>query len=99
MTCPPGCLLCLLKEIALISHFMMSYTVRYASFCLFPPHCDGCGAPSSSDYKMAGLTVQGHNEIRDAMVIWCGDMPVTTDNIDCADDETLIADLGVCDVW
>ena len=36
-----------------------------------PPHCDGCGAPSSLDHflscKKGGLVVQRHNELRDAV--------------------------------
>ena len=52
--------------------FRDALTVRYKKPLLsFPPHCDGCGAPSSFDHflicKKGGLIVQRHNEIRDAI--------------------------------
>ena len=89
--------------------FRDALAVRYKKPLLsIPPHCDGCGAPSSLDHflicKKGGLIVQRHNEIRDAVgdlaaLLW-GQVkrePVVAD--DCTDGETLIADLGVRGVW
>ena len=52
--------------------FCDALAVRYKKPLLsIPPHCDGCGAPSSLDHflicKKGGLIVQRHNEIRDAI--------------------------------
>ena len=52
--------------------FRDALAVRYKKPLLsIPPHCDGCGAPSSLDHflicKKGGLIVQRHNEIRDAI--------------------------------
>ena len=89
--------------------FRDALAVRYKKPLLsIPPHCDGCGAPSSLDHflicKKGGLIVQRHNEIRDAIgdlaaLLWnqVKREPVVAD--DCTDGETLIADLGVRGVW
>ena len=72
-----------------------------------PPHCDGCGAPSSLDHflicRKGGLIVQQYNEIRDAVsdlaALQWGQVkrePVVSKD---GDDGTLVADLGVCGVW
>ena len=74
---------------------------------IIPPHCDGCGAPSSLDHflicRKGGLIVQRHNEIRDAIgdlaVLLWGQVkrePVVSED---GDDGTLVADLGVRGVW
>ena len=49
--------------------FRDALAVRYKKPLLsVPPHCDGCGAPSSLDHflicKKGGLIVQRHNEIQ-----------------------------------
>ena len=85
--------------------FHDALAVRYKKPLLFiPPHCDGCGTPSSLDHflicKKGGLIVQMDNEIRDAFgdldaLLWnqvkCEPMVAN----DCTDGETLVADLSV----
>ena len=74
-----------------------------------PPHCDGCGTPSSLDhfliYQRGGLIVQHHNEVRDAIgelaeLVW-GQVRRETVVVEAGDqyDEILIADLCVRGVW
>ena len=89
--------------------FRDALAVRYKKPPLsIPPHCDGCGAPSSLDHFLicnkGGLIVQRHNEIRDAVgdlaaLLW-GQVkrePVVAE--ESANGEALIADLGVRNVW
>jgi len=89
--------------------FHDALAVRYKKPLLsIPPHCDGCGAPSTLDNFLicmkGGLIAPRHNEIRDAIgdlaaLLW-GQVrrePVVSE--DSATDESLIADLGICGVW
>ena len=88
--------------------FRDALAVRYKKPLLsIPPHCDGCGAPSSLDHflicKKGGLIVQRHNEIRDAIgdlsaLLW-GQVtrePIVSED---GEDGSLIADLGIRGVW